>query len=209
MEHRIALRRNMAQSLFEHGQITTTLPKAKNLRPFAERLILLAVRARSSQANDPAGALRARRRIEALLGDRAIIPKEHGDAYAAMSDAHRAKSLRMGSGRRYRTGEPRGRLEFTAESVLHRLIEKVASKFTDRPGGYTRIMRLSDTRIGDSSPLAVIQLVGDEQPPGAVAKPKKSARKRRADGRYALAIASSKKRSAKFRDSEAEAVSQA
>jgi len=208
MEHRIALRRNMAQSLFEHGQITTTLPKAKNLRPFAERLILIAVRARSLQSNDPAGALRARRRIAALLGDRAIIPKEHRGTYAAMSDAQRAKSLRMVSGRRFRTGEPRGRLEFTAESVMHRLVERVAAKFSDRPGGYTRIVRLSETRIGDSSPLAVLQLVGDEQPPGAVAKPKKSARKRRADGRYALAIAASKKRSSKPRETEAEAAAQ-
>jgi large subunit ribosomal protein L17 len=38
-EHRIALRRNMAQSLFEHGQITTTLPKALEVQPFVEKLI--------------------------------------------------------------------------------------------------------------------------------------------------------------------------
>ncbi len=46
-EHRGALRRNMAQSLFEHGQITTTLAKAKDLRPFVEQLITLARKARA------------------------------------------------------------------------------------------------------------------------------------------------------------------
>ena len=41
-EHRKALRRNMVQSLFEHGKIRTTLPKAKEVRAFAEKLITLA-----------------------------------------------------------------------------------------------------------------------------------------------------------------------
>ena len=44
MEHRKAMRRNMAQNLFEHGQIRTTLTKAKDLRPFVERIITMAVR---------------------------------------------------------------------------------------------------------------------------------------------------------------------
>lgn len=197
MEHRLALRRNMAHSLFEHGQITTTLPKAKNLRPFAERLILLAVKARTLQGDDPAGSLRARRRLEAMLTDRAIVPKEHQAAYDSMSDARRAQSLRMGSGRRYRTGEPKGRLEFTAESVMHRLVENIAPKFMDRPGGFTRIIQLSKWRVGDASPLAMLQLVGGEEPPGAVAKPKRSARRRRADARYALAVSTGKKRPAR------------
>ena len=43
-EHRKALRRNMVQSLFEHGKVRTTLPKAKEVRAFAEKLITLARR---------------------------------------------------------------------------------------------------------------------------------------------------------------------
>jgi large subunit ribosomal protein L17 len=188
-EHRTALLRNMAQSLIEHGQVTTTLPKAKTLRPFIERLVTLAVKTRKLAAeNDGAGSLRTRRRIQKLLGDRAIIPKDHRAAYAEMSDAHRAKTVRMPSGRRFRTGLPKGRMAFTAESVTHRLIETVAARFEDRPGGYTRLVRLAKRRLGDSSPLAVLQLVGDEEPPATVTKPAASARKRRADARYALAI---------------------
>ncbi len=188
-EHRKALRRNMAQSLIEHGQVTTTLPKAKDIRPFFERLVTLAVKARTRAAqNDAAGSLRARRAIHHLLGDRAIIPKEHQDAYEGMTDAARARTLRMASGRRYRTGEPRGRLAFTAESVSHYLIEKVAPRFEDRPGGYTRLIRLAKRRIGDNSALAMIQLVGDEEAPLSLTKPARSARRTRTDSRYAMAI---------------------
>jgi large subunit ribosomal protein L17 len=194
-EHRLALRRNMAQSLFEHGQITTTLPKAKNLRPFAEKLVTLAVRARKArEARNPTAELAARRSMNKILGDRVIVPAEHQATYDSMSDAAREKSLHMASGRRYRTGEPKGRLAFTADSVMHRLIEKIAPRYVDRPGGYTRIIRLAKRRIGDASWLAIVQLVGDESGPGSLTKPEKSARRRRADARYALAVKMTKKR---------------
>lgn len=183
----------MAQSLFQHGQITTTLPKAKNLRPVAERLITLAVKVRRRLADaDRDGALRARRAIVRLLGDRSLIPNDHQAAYEAMSDAHRHKAVYMASGRRYRTGEPRGRLAFTAESVTHRLIETVAPRFDDRPGGYTRIIRLAKRRVGDHAPLAQLQLLGDEEAPVSLTKPARSARRRRTDARYATAIKASK-----------------
>jgi large subunit ribosomal protein L17 len=188
-EHRWALRRNMAQNLFEHGQITTTLPKAKDLRPFAERLITLAVKTRRYvEQGDGPRALQARRAIHRLLGDRAIIAAERREDYYVMSDARREKTLRMASGRRYRTGEPRGRLDFTAESVTYRLIEKIAPRYLDRPGGYTRVIRLSGRRLGDAAPKAMIQLVGEEESPGSIAKPLPTARRRRTDARYAFAV---------------------
>jgi large subunit ribosomal protein L17 len=98
----------------------------------------------------------------------------------------------MVSGRRYRTGLPKGRLDFTAESVTHRLLETIAPKLESQEGGYTRLIRLARTRVGDSAPLATIQLVGDETAPMSLTKPKRSARSRRADARYALAIKISK-----------------
>ena len=64
--HRKAMRRNMAASLFEHGAVRTTPTKAKELRPFVERLITIA----------RSGTLHARRRVIALLGDRAMVDKE-------------------------------------------------------------------------------------------------------------------------------------
>jgi len=67
--HRLALRRNLASSLFEHGTISTTIEKAKFVRPFAEKLITL--------AKD--GSLHARRRAIALLQNRDICKVEDGE----------------------------------------------------------------------------------------------------------------------------------
>ncbi len=68
--HRIAMFRNMAVSLFTHGQITTTLPKAKSVQPFVEKLISAAKK----------GDLASRRRVIAKLGgDKWNIPDEEAD----------------------------------------------------------------------------------------------------------------------------------
>lgn len=68
--HRIAMRRNMAVSLFAHGQITTTLPKAKSLKPFVERLITAAKK----------GDLASRRRvISELGGDKFVVRGEDAE----------------------------------------------------------------------------------------------------------------------------------
>jgi large subunit ribosomal protein L17 len=195
----------MAQSLFEHGSITTTLPKAKNLKPFAEKLMTFAIRVlKARQSGQPVEELAARRSIQQLMGDRVIVPAGHRADYEAMSDAAREKTLRMPSGRRHRTGEAKGRLAFTADSVSHRLIDRIAPKFVGRSGGYTRIINTASRRIGDASQLAVLQLVGNEQSPGSLSKPEKGARRRKADARYGLAIKLSKKKAEAGRSTKAE-----
>jgi large subunit ribosomal protein L17 len=68
-EHRIAMRRNLAASLFEHERVSTTLEKAKEVRKFAEKLISLAKK----------GDLAARRRAISMLGNRDIIAYEEGE----------------------------------------------------------------------------------------------------------------------------------
>src|SRR3982751_3250950 len=65
-EHRKAMRRNLVQSLFEHGKVRTTLPKALECRPFAEKLITLA----------RGGTLNDRRRVIQLLGDRRLTDED-------------------------------------------------------------------------------------------------------------------------------------
>lgn len=190
------MRRNMAQSLFEHGMIRTTLTKAKDLRPFAERLITLARKAHG-------GSLAARQRLESMMGDRAVIPAENQEEYDNMSDAQRARVLRARSGRRHRLGQPRGGQKFTATSIVHHLIDKVAPRYVDRPGGYTRVIKLGESQHGDATMLAVLQLVGEEEAPGTVTRPEKSARARRAEKRYAFAARAAKKgRTAKSDSSE-------
>ena len=63
--HRISMFRNMATSLLKHEQITTTLPKAKELRPYVERIITLGKR----------GDLHARRQAAAQIRDQAVVRK--------------------------------------------------------------------------------------------------------------------------------------
>jgi large subunit ribosomal protein L17 len=175
----LALRRNLVQSLFEHGELRTTLPKAKEMRSFAERLVTLAID----------GSLAARQRAVALLNDRAIIAAEHREAYDRMSDAKRDKVLRARSGRRHRRGLSRPGLKFTADSVIHRLFSDIGPRMKRRneargcAGGYTRVIKLPDRRLGDGGAIAVLQLVGESDVP----RPKltdRTERKRRAKVRY-------------------------
>ena len=118
--HRKALRRNLAASLFEHGTISTTIEKAKFVRPFAEKLITLAKN----------GSLHARRRAIAILQDRDVCKVEDG-------------------------------VPAKVTTVIKRLFDEIGPRFADRPGGYTRIIRLPLRRIGDNSRLAILQLVGE------------------------------------------------
>jgi large subunit ribosomal protein L17 len=179
--HHLAMRRNMAQSLFQHGEIRTTLAKAKEIRPFVERLITLARR----------NTLRSRQRVVSMLNDRAVIGSQEQEQYDAMSVAHRAKVLTARSGRRHRIGKVpaaynKKKVPFVATSVVHQLIAKVAPRFKDRPGGYTRIIRLPQRRVGDDSDLAILQLVGEEAAPSKPSKARPSRRKQRTANRIRL-----------------------
>ena len=121
-EHRLAMRRNLVASLFQHETISTTMEKAKEVRPFAEKLITLA----------KTGTLAARRRAIALLGNRDIIAYEDGEA------------VRKGT-------------------VIGKLFSELGPRYLDRPGGYTRIIRLSLNRLGDNGQLVLLQLIGADE----------------------------------------------
>jgi large subunit ribosomal protein L17 len=75
--HRLAMFRNMAVALIKHEQITTTLPKAKELRPVAEKLITLGKR----------GGLHARRQAYAELRDEKIVAK----LFSTLAERYRAR----------------------------------------------------------------------------------------------------------------------
>lgn len=117
-EHRIALLRNQAEALLRHERIQTTVPKAKELRPFVERLITIAKR--GVKANDPKGKSLAARRLV---------------------------------GRDVVNGE-----------IVDKLFEDLAPRFMERPGGYTRILKLGHRR-GDGGEVAQIELIGSEYDP--------------------------------------------
>jgi large subunit ribosomal protein L17 len=149
------MRRNLAQSLFQYGQIETTLEKAKEIRPFVERLITLARK----------GSLRDRQRVIALLNDRAALSREEQEKYDEMTLARQHRVLVARSGRRHRTGAVpasynKKQFPFVARSVVNLLMNDIAPRYKERPGGYTRVIRLAKRRIGDGGELAILQLVG-------------------------------------------------
>lgn len=135
--HRIAMWRNQAVSLFTHGQITTTVPKAKALQPFVERLITIAKK----------GDLHARRRVLAKLGQNHLLITGDEDPNIE----------------RNRYGEITHEARKKAPRVITKLFSEIAPAFADRQGGYTRIIRLQKHRIGDGADLCVIMLVGSEE----------------------------------------------
>lgn len=152
-EHRRAMWRNMAASLFTHGQITTTLPKAKSVKPFVERLITMAKK----------GDLASRRRVISKLQDRIIVRSVDDDDVSYNRDGEVVDGPRL----------------------VKKLFDEIAPKYMDRPGGYTRIVRLDQRRVGDGSDLVVLQLVGDEDGPNV--KGRASRRRQTQDNRTAFA----------------------
>ncbi len=143
-EHRISLLRNLATSLItaEKEYIITTVPKAKELRPFVERVITLA------------------RRAENLTGDEAAGQKVHlrrqasGFFHAGNSTFKREQSRFRGA-----KGAPKDKIERTAGVLaVQRLFDELGTRYKDRNGGYTRIIKLG-RRNGDNAEMAVIELV--------------------------------------------------
>lgn len=176
-DHRRAMLRNLAAGLFEHGQIETTIPKAKAVQPFVEKLITMAKRS----------GLASRREVAARLNDRAVFswvadPNTTEDKKNAhqLWDLPEASSIEFN---RY------GELRKSPRLVQH-LMSKVAPLYADRAGGYTRIIKLDKRRVGDQTDLCILQLVGKEEGPQVSGR--RSNRRRTADKRTAFAAGRSK-----------------
>ena len=122
-QHRLAMLRNQAISLLRHEHIETTVPKAKELKPFVEHLITIAKRGNAA-GNAEGKALSARRMVLADIPDKEVVAK---------------------------------------------LFDTIAPRFADRPGGYTRLLRVGFRR-GDAAEIAQLELVGSEYNPAAAVK---------------------------------------
>ena len=181
--HRTATLRNLAAGLFEHGQITTTVPRAKALQPFVERLITLAKR----------GDLHSRRLILSRMGgDRhaftwVALPPQATEGERKGHEAQMARAQIYfqnipdeSAVKRNRYGELK-----RGPKLLKHIMEEVGPRYSDRAGGYTRIVKLGKCRKGDGGDLCVIQLVGEEEGPEIGGRP--SQRRRIADKRTAYA----------------------
>jgi large subunit ribosomal protein L17 len=154
-EHRNSMLRNLATSLINSRdeRITTTLPKAKELRPFIERAITLSRRARSFDGDDAASqALHLRRQAAGFFhaGNTAMKPA---------------------TGKRGQLRPERS----AGVAALKRLFDELGERYKDRPGGYTRILKLGH-RNGDDAELAIIELVDNRREIEAIEAAKKRAK---------------------------------
>ena len=149
-EHRHSMLRNLATSLINSREerIVTTLPKAKELRPFVERAITLSRRAHNLTGDD-AQALHLRRQAAGF--------------FHAGNTTVSALTGKRGQLRPERTA---------GVAALRRLFNELGERYKDRPGGYTRILKLGH-RDGDAAELAIIELVDNPREVEAAAAEKK------------------------------------
>ncbi len=138
--HRRSLFRNLTRALITHERIVTTLPKAKELRPFVEKIVTLAKKANvvisaaagKGEAEEKAARVKAlhyRRQAMALLGP------THGTEIWDKKD------------------------ESTGDTVLKKLFREIGPRFATRPGGYTRVLKQHYRRLGDGGATAVIEFL--------------------------------------------------
>jgi len=134
--HRKALLKNLCTSLVLHERIITTLPKAKELRPFAEKAITLGRRAR---------ACREQGQVE-----QAVHLTRQAATYFFPGNAGPES-------KQHDTGAERT----AGVAALRKVTGDLAERFESRPGGYTRIYKLGP-RKGDGAEMAIIEFVGKE-----------------------------------------------
>ena len=139
-EHRLSLLRNLATSLINarNERVVTTLPKAKELRPFIERVITLSRKAQGLEGDDAAvQAVHLRRQAAAF--------------FHSGNRGQKSETGRRGAVRPVRTA---------GVAAVKRLFDELGERYKDRRGGYTRIIKLG-RRDGDNAELAIIELVGN------------------------------------------------
>lgn len=135
--HRRALGKNMVKALIDHERIVTTVEKAKQFQPLAERVINLA----------KTDSLTNLRRVASLIGDRSLenkvtVTESSGEGKDAV------KKVRV-----------------IASTTLQKLFKDIGPRHTakgekkERKGGYTRIIKLARRRIGDNASQCLLELV--------------------------------------------------
>jgi large subunit ribosomal protein L17 len=159
--HRKALFRNLITDLFRHERLQTTEAKARAIRGQAEKLITLSRRGQSdtilelAQANDEQrlAALVQTKRAKKLLA-LAREAEELSDEEQAAKEAELEQTVRAMGVHARRLAAAR----LSDPQVVSKLFDELGPRYQDRPGGYTRILKLGQ-RQGDAAHMALIELV--------------------------------------------------
>ncbi|HSR34687.1 MAG TPA: 50S ribosomal protein L17 [Anaerolineae bacterium] len=148
--HRRALYRNLMTELFRHERIKTTEAKARAVRPLAERLVTKARKARPERVAE----LARQRDVQKLS---AWFNAKRADQLVSLADQGEDDALQQMAEQVALHARRQVLAVLTDKDVAHKLVDEIAPRFEDRPGGYTRMFKLG-MRRGDASRMALLEL---------------------------------------------------
>ena len=157
-KHQRALLRNLASALIlterdaefddnapkVKGRIITTVAKAKEVRPLVEKCITIARRALVAEEKAAALEPSAERNSQEWKNWRQSDDWRAWNEAVAPVVAARRRCLQL----------------LHNKEAVALLFDEIAPRFADRPGGYTRVIRLAQPRLGDAGPQAILEFVG-------------------------------------------------
>jgi len=137
--------------LFRHEQIRTTEAKARAIRPLAERLVTTARKGRAERVVELAQQRNVERLSAWFSPERAkqlidLVEQDNKEALERMADGFALHARRQVLA------------TLSDKKVAHKLVDEIAPRFEERPGGYTRMFKLG-MRKGDSAEMALLELV--------------------------------------------------